>query len=448
MKKNVIFTNLLIVVAFIISLNTAKAQTVNHWEMVVASGDTWKYFPGTSEPPSTWANIDFNAASWASGPGGIGYADGDDGTTINAVPSIYLRISFNIIDTSNISGAILNVDYDDAFVAYLNGKEIARANIGTVGTRPPYNSYSNVDHEAQLYQGGVPESFVIQKTVLKNYMLQGTNVLAIQVHNANANSSDLSSNTFFSVGIKNSGSTYRPVPGWFKVPFDGKSNLPLLIIDTKGQTIQDEPKIKASLKVIDNGPGQSNGFLDEPTGYNGNIGIEIRGQSSAQFPKKGYGIELWTSAGADTSASMLSMPADEDWVLSAPYSDKTMMRNAITYQLGRKMGAWQPGFKYCEVYLNGSYHGVYMLIEKIKRGADRVDINKLKPDEISGDNLTGGYILKVDKTWDITPNEYFYSRPTVTYNNTRNYTFTYVYPDYDEIVSPPKTYIQNLLLSL
>lgn len=448
MKKIYIFRSLLVVFFLSGSFNSIHAQSVNHWEMVVASGDTWSYFPGNAEPPANWADIDFNTVSWTSGPGGIGYGDGDDGTTISTVPSVYLRINFNLIDTSIISWAILHVDYDDAFVAYLNGHEIVRANIGTIGIRPANNSYSITDHEAKIYQGGIPERFIIQKDTIKKYMVQGDNVLALQVHNANATSSDLSSNTFFSVGIINATSTYRQVPAWFDNPLDTKTNLPLVIIDTKGQTIPNEPKITAILKVIDNGPGQLNGFLDDPTDYDGNMGIEVRGQSSQMFPKQGYGIELWNNASADTSVSLLGMPAEADWVLSAPYSDKTMMRNAISYQLGRKMGGWQPRFKYCEVYLNGSYIGVYMLIEKINRGADRVDINKLKPDEISGDNLTGGYILKVDKTQDISANEYFNSYPAITYHNAINYAFTYVYPKYDEIVTEQKSYIQNYVLTL
>lgn len=104
--------------------------------------------------------------------------------------------------------------------------------------------------------------------------------------------------------------------------------------------------------------------MDDATDYEGNIGIELRGQSSQSFPKLGYGVELRTPAGADTSVSLLGMPAEADWVFSAPYSDKSMMRNAISYELGRKMGGWQPRFKYYEAYLNGNYIGVYMLIEK------------------------------------------------------------------------------------
>lgn len=448
MKKIYIFSSLLVVILLAGAFGPAKAQNVNHWEMVVDASDTWQYFPGTSEPSPTWAKIDFNVASWASGPGGIGYGDGDDGTTINSVPSVYLRINFNIIDVSNISWALLDVDYDDAFVAYLNGHEIARANIGIVGIRPNYNTYSIADHEAKMYQGGIPERFVIHKDTIKKYFLQGTNVLALQVHNANVSSSDLSSNTYFFVGIKDGSSTYRKVPSWFVDPQNTKSNLPLLIIDTKGQAIPNEPKITAYLKVIDNGTGKLNGLWDDATDYDGSMGVELRGQSSQMFPKLGYGIELRTSAGADTNVSLLGMPAEADWVLTASYSDKSLMRNAITYQLGGKMGRWQPRVKYCEVYLNGSYNGVYILTEKIKRGTYRVDINKLKPEEISGDNLTGGYIVKVDKIQDLPSAEYFYTHPSNTYNNARHYAFTYVYPKYDEIVTQQTFYLQNYLLTL
>jgi len=448
MQKKIRLLCFLVASVLLVSVHSGFSQSVNHWEMVVASGDTWSYFPGNSEPPFTWPNTDFETRYWASGPGGIGYGDNDDATVIGNVTSLYMRLNFTITDTSDISWAILHMDYDDAFVAYLNGHELARANIGTAGVRPFYNQTALADHEAKVYAGGIPDRFIIHKDTVRKYLTNGVNTLALQVHNISAGSSDLTAIAYFSVGMKTPGQTYRPVPSWFNDPVTEKTNLPLLIINTYNQEIPDEPKITASLKVVDNGPGNMNGFLDDATGYEGPIGIEIRGQSSQQFPKKGYGVELWTAAGADTSVSLLGMPADEDWVLSAPYSDKTMLRNAITYELGRKMGNWQPGFRWCEVYLNGSYNGVYMLVEKIKRSAGRVDINKLKPDEISGDDLTGGYIVKVDKTWGLTANEYFNTYPSNRYYNARTYTFTYVYPDYDVIVSQQKSYIQNYMLTL
>ena len=449
MLKNHTFKIIILSILFLVSFKSVESQTINHWEMVVVASDTWHYFPGTSEPPATWANSDFNDASWSSGPGGIGYADGDDGTTISKVLSVYLRTSFTLLDTADISWAILHVDYDDAFVAYLNGHEIARANIGVPGVRPAFSTQAITDHEANIPSGGIPDRFIINKDAFRKYMIQGSNVLALQVHNNTIGSSDLSSTTFLSVGIKNAGYTYRQVPVWFDDPMAEKTNLPLLIIETQGQTIVNEPKITVSLKVIDNGPGKLNGFLDDATDYEGIIGIEVRGQSSQMFPKKSYGVELRNKAGADTSVSLLGMPAEADWVFSAPFSDKTMLRNAITYELGRKMGpTWQPRYKWCEMYLNGSYNGVYMLIEKIKRGADRVDVNKLKPDEIAGDNLTGGYIVKVDKIADLSSAEYFYTYPTNRYYNARNYAFTYVYPKYNEIANQQNTYIKEYLTVL
>lgn len=448
MKNNYFHPTFLTVLLFFMSFNEGISQSINHWEMVVATSDTWHYYPGSTEPPSNWFNTSFNESSWLTGPGGIGYGDGDDETIINSTLSVYIRTSFYLTDTSNISWAILNVDYDDGFVAYFNGHEIARSNIGTVGIRPTYLTPATTDHEAVMYSGGMPESFIINKDTLKKYMVQGINVLALQVHNVSSSSSDLSSIVYLSVGIKKPGLTYRQVPSWFITPFTQKTNLPLLIIETRGQTIVTDPKITAYLKIVNNGPGNQNGFLDDATDYEGDMGIEIHGQSSTMFPKLCYGIELRNKVGEDTSVSVLGMPEEADWILSAPYSDKSMLRNAITYQLGSKMGTWQPRYSWCEVFLNGSYNGVYMLIEKIKRGSDRVDINKLKPDEISGDNLTGGYIIKVDKIQDLTFDEYFYTHPTNTYNNARNYAFTYVYPKYDEIVTQQKTYIQDYLLTL
>ncbi|MDZ7646659.1 MAG: CotH kinase family protein [Cytophagales bacterium] len=91
-------------------------------------------------------------------------------------------------------------------------------------------------------------------------------------------------------------------------------------------------------------------------------------------------------------------PPEEDWVLFAPYNDKSLMRDALAYKLGRDLGQYAPRTRFCEVIINDIYQGVYVLIEKIKRDKNRVDINKLDPDENSGNNLTGGYIIKIDKS--------------------------------------------------
>jgi hypothetical protein len=442
--RNFIYAALCFILA--LPVMDAGGQSVNHWETVVMSDDTWRYIVPSAEPSATWTDTGFNDSGWLSGPGGIGYGDGDDLTVIGPEISVFMRHSFNITDKSIISHALLHVDFDDAFVAYLNGHEIARINIGTAGIRPAFNQSSILNtYEAKMPSGGVPAAFLIPKDTISRYLLDGNNVLALQVHNASVTSSDLSSTTFLSVGITVAGLFYRPVPSWFTNPFTEVSYLPVVVISTGGRQIPDDPKIVADFKVIDNGPGQPNGWFDPGTDYDGKIGIEVRGQSSQMFPKKSYALELRSRTNSDTSASLLGMPAEEDWILHAHYSDKSMLRNAITFYLGGKLGTWQPRFRYCTVYLDGQYNGIYLLMENIKRGAGRVDISNLRRTELAGDDITGGYIVKVDKTWNLTNNEYFTSSPASYYPNSRAYNFSYVYPDADSIMPLQKEYIKAFI---
>lgn len=171
------------------------------------------------------------------------------------------------------------------------------------------------------------------------------------------------------------------------------SNIPIIVIETNGQTILDSPRIVANMKIIENGN------LDNPIiGYDGKISIEIRGSSSQSFPKKQYGFETQNNDGSNNNVSLLGLPEENDWILSAPYSDKTLIRNMLAYKLSSKLGHYAPKTKFCELIKNGEYLGVYILTEKIKRDKNRVNIANLKPNEISGDDLTGGYLLKIDKT--------------------------------------------------
>jgi hypothetical protein len=175
------------------------------------------------------------------------------------------------------------------------------------------------------------------------------------------------------------------------------SNLPIVLIDTRGQEIPNEPKIPATMRIVDNGAGQRNEITGPYNDYDGNIGIEIRGSSSTMFEKKSYGLEIWDENLNDTIASILGMPEEEDWVLHGPYSDKSLMRNFLTFKLGRDLNRYASRTRFVELVLNNDYRGVYVFMEKIKRDRYRVDIADLGPDENTGDDLTGGYIVKLDK---------------------------------------------------
>ncbi|MBK6860652.1 MAG: CotH kinase family protein [Saprospiraceae bacterium] len=221
------------------------------------------------------------------------------------------------------------------------------------------------------------------------------------------------------------------------------SNLPICIIDTRGKTIANEPKILAHMKIIDNGPGKINKVKDTKFNYNNFIAIEIRGNSSQFYPQKQYGIELRDSvSGADLDAGLMGMPAEEDWILYAPYNDISMLRNVLTYNLWNAMGHWGPRTRFCELLINNEYVGIYILTESIKRGAERVAIAKLNPEDTSGLELTGGYIMKIDKNSN-SADLGFVSKVKSTTNLDINW--LHHYPDSNDIKPKQQKYIQNFI---
>ena len=170
-------------------------SNISYATTLVNQGDSFRYLVPFSEPDSNWKNINFNDSSWALGASGFGYDDGDDETVIpNGTLSIYLRISFEMSDLENLNSLILDMDYDDAFVAYINGAEVARANIN--GTPPTYNSGTIQDHEALMYSGGTPDRFLITNPI--NLLIDGENILTIQGHNISNTSSDFTIIPFLS----------------------------------------------------------------------------------------------------------------------------------------------------------------------------------------------------------------------------------------------------------
>lgn len=129
------------------------------------------------------------------------------------------------------------------------------------------------------------------------------------------------------------------------------SNLPIIRINTYGQSIPDEPKIKAYMEIIDKGYNEMNHVSDTIFTYSGDIGIEMRGSisQSSFYPQKSYNIETRNAVGNDTSVSILGMPQESDWVLYGTYDDHSLMRNVLTYKLANQMGYWAPKTKFCEV---------------------------------------------------------------------------------------------------
>ncbi len=217
------------------------------------------------------------------------------------------------------------------------------------------------------------------------------------------------------------------------------SNLPIIVINTNGQTIVDDPKIMADMGIIYNGAGVRNNITDPFNHYNGKIGIEIRGQSSQMFPMKSYGLELWDNAGSSIDRALFGLPKESDWVLYAPYTDKTLMRNFLAYTMSREMGHWAANCRYVEVMVNGDYKGIYVFMEKIKRGSGRVNISKINSTDVTGDAVTGGYIFSIDKEADGWYSSFYPPFGTAG----QNIRFSYVYPKLSSIVPAQQSWIKS-----
>jgi len=189
------------------------------WESLVQANDEWRYFGPNREIVKTWKDLDFDDNTWYRGRGGFGYGDGDDSTIVEVPYALYIRNTFEIVNKDEIKELVLHIDFDDAFIAFLNGEEIARRNIGLIGSFQPFDALPNGDSEAQMYQdaNALPLEIPIPDTRWKSFLKNGDNVLAIQGFN-HLNSSDFSLIPFLSAGVDSEETRYRPNPTWWNKP--------------------------------------------------------------------------------------------------------------------------------------------------------------------------------------------------------------------------------------
>ena len=242
-------------------------------------------------------------------------------------------------------------------------------------------------------------------------------------------------------GILNSWSvTFGPNPA---TPFSFlSSNLPIIILNTNGTAIPDEPKIPGTMGIIFNGPGMMNQVTDPFNDFFGDIGIEKRGAYSQSLPQKPYNIELRDTSGQELNASLLGMPPEHDWCLIANYNDKVFIRNVLAYDLFAGMGNYASRTRLCEVVLNGSYQGIYVLCESIKRDANRVDIAMLDSSMNTALDVTGGYVIKNDY-WNST-NSWLLQHHPIDHPNVDVH-LVYHYPKPDRITLSQKLYLQGFI---
>jgi len=222
------------------------------------------------------------------------------------------------------------------------------------------------------------------------------------------------------------------------------SKVPIAVVDTLGQSVggTTQTQTLSFAWFIDTDIDGRARLADTPN-FSERSGINIRGKSSRGFPKKQYHFETLDEHNQDTDVSILGFPPGSDWVLQGPYSDKSLMRNFLSYKWSNDIGRYAVRSRFVEMFLNtdhsgismSDYVGVYVFMEKIGQGEDRVDIAKLEPSDNAEPQISGGYIIKKDK----------FDSGEPSFSTSTGQRLIYEEPPGDEITQAQKNWIKSYL---
>jgi hypothetical protein len=219
------------------------------------------------------------------------------------------------------------------------------------------------------------------------------------------------------------------------------SNLPMVLVHNVAGRMNSRNAAPCYARFFSAGKGRSSmtGTID----FEGLGTVKRRGRSSLEYPKNSFTLHTVDSQGDPLKAPILGLPKESAWILYAPYPDKTLMRDALAYELSNEMGRYAPRTKFVELYVSRpgtkvtrrSYAGVYVLMEKIKRDKNRVNIEKLTPNDNKEPEISGGYIFKRDHMDKGEPGF------TTSHGNH----FYYDTPKAEEITSAQRSWLLNYL---
>ncbi len=342
----------------------------SYWETIINQGDIWKYRIGSPDIPSDWNTVGFQDAGWSSGVSGFGYSDGDDATELpGGTMSIYIRKVFTVNNLDEVLQVILHVDFDDGFVAYLNGEEIARANVS--GNPPAYNQEAS-SHEAEMYNGGLPEMFT--NDTYKSFLREGDNVLAIQGHNVSTSSSDLSLIPFLTLGLNMLPADPRGTPDFmkfdkpmlhtnFKISAGGET---LVLTDPDGILIDKTvvPALTADISWGRNPDGGSDWNMSEnPTPGESNDGSgAIEWATAPQFSDPGgfysRSIVLTLANEAETGTIHYTLDSSEPTTSSPVYGSPIAINETKVVKARIFAPGLLPGKTITQTYFLGTDHSL------------------------------------------------------------------------------------------
>jgi hypothetical protein len=219
------------------------------------------------------------------------------------------------------------------------------------------------------------------------------------------------------------------------------SNLPIIIMTTNGKPIDSpySPAYIIWMGVINNAVGRNH--MSDSFTYTGLIKIKSHGNSTQWFPKKAWNVTTVNSSIKNLDTTLLGLPKEHDWVFKALYEDKTLLRDNLSFKIFQGMGNYCSHSRFFELVVDGNYRGVYQLEERIKRDKSRVNIAKLKPTDIAGDSISGGYIVSIDRL-KAGDQGWKSNYPSNSANDSSNI-YIYDYPKPDSMPQVQKDYIHH-----
>jgi hypothetical protein len=218
-----------------------------------------------------------------------------------------------------------------------------------------------------------------------------------------------------------------------------KSDLPIIVLHNmgKGQVPSSQDQF-VSVQVFEPITGPSS--LTNAPDLSAQGIFHKRGSSTLGMAKASFFLEIRDEFDNDRDVSLAGLPEESDWVLYAPnWFEPVLMHNPMAFALSREMERYATRTRFVEVYLkddSGSpgpvtvadYNGIYVLCEKIKVGKNRVDIEKLQPENTTAPSVTGGYLLSIDR-----------SDPGTSPFYAGNAAINYLDPNYDEMMTPQRS---------
>lgn len=295
-------------------------------QTLIANGSVWKYYDGNGLPATNWSTSSYSDATWKSGASQLGYGGKGEVTTVaygsdanNKYPTAYFRNSVTISNLSSKTNFVISTFVDDGAVVYVNGTEVGRVNMPSGAIS--FTTYSTT------YNNGVTGTFDVPKELLK----EGVNVIAVEVHQTNANSSDLIFNLEMScsAAISSQILTNETYSGTLTSDFslqaiyeqtvfeDPDKDLKVRIneVITSNNMLQDEHgDTDDYIEIYNDGDNDINiaGWYVSDTPYNPTLfQLPTTDSAKTQIPAKGY-LVLWADDEADQGVNHIDFKLSKD----------------------------------------------------------------------------------------------------------------------------------------